>query len=180
MTDDLEYFDDAPQPYHAGWAIENVSTLEWAMGKKAKLEANLEDLEHAAQQARDRVSQRFNQLATKIHAAMSFFDSHIEKYANANREMLLGAGKAKSRQFLHGVIGWRKRGGRLVVVDAEALKTWLVEHGDETLYRVKIEPEMKNLQDQFSKTGVIPPGCEYVADQEKFYVEAVDPERMLP
>ena len=165
---------------HEGWKIENVSSLEWALGRLAELKARNEAIDAAATEARKRVEARAEQLTAKVNRGIAYFTAHIEKYATEHRDEILGGGKAKSREFIHGTVGWRKRSGRLVVVDDQALRGWLVEQGDDTLYRVKIEPEMQLLQARFRSDGVIPPGCEFVADTEKFYMEALDPERMLP
>ena len=111
----------------------------------------------------------------RVRRGIAFFEAQIEKYATDNREALLGGGIKKSRKMLYGTVGWRKRPGRLVVKDPEELGKWLREQTDLTLYRVKIEPEMKALQENFQKNGIIPPGTEYEVDRERFYIEPVDP-----
>ena len=183
MSEELDFSSADPELegiIHEGWKIENVSSLEWALGRVAQLKERYTAIEDAATEARNRVAARAEQLVGKVNRGIAYFTAHIEKYATEHRDEILGGGKAKSREFIHGTVGWRKRSGRLVVVDDQALRGWLVEQGDDTLYRVKIEPEMQLLQARFRSDGVIPPGCEFVADTEKFYMEPFDPERMLP
>lgn len=157
------------------WRIQNVQSCEWAMSRAAALESEQTQIEQAAQEAHKRIDHRKDTLLAKLERGINFFKMHIADYAAKNRDALLGGGKRKSKTFLHGTVGWRKKGGKLTVANKEELATWLREHGDITLFRVKIEPEMAALQAAFQTTGVIPPGCEYVPESESFYIDPVDP-----
>lgn len=157
------------------WAISNINTLEWALKRAANLKAEKEAIMAAAAEAQRRIAERRDKLIADIERGSRFFQAHIEKYAASNRETLLGGGRRKSRTFLYGTVGWRKRGGRLVVVDPQALEKWLLAQDDSSLYRVKVEPAMKELQANFAQNGVIPPGTEYIAETEAFYIDALDP-----
>jgi|PlaIllAssembly_1097288.scaffolds.fasta_scaffold536030_2 phage host-nuclease inhibitor protein Gam len=101
-------------------------------------------------------------------------EAHLGKWATENRDALLQGSTKKSLSFVHGSIGWRRREGRLVVVDEAALKAWLTQQDDVTLFRVKVEPEMAALQQNYKAKGVIPPGMEFVATQEKLYIEPIN------
>ncbi len=63
-------------------------------------------------------------------------------------------------------------GGRLEIVDREALVQWLATQKPEAgVYRTKIEPDMKGLQAHFKATGEIPPGMEHVDEHEVIKIE---------
>lgn len=170
---------DVPAVRTGEWSIQNIQSLEWALGRLAALEAERDHIDAAVAEAKKRLDERREELVTRALRGIGFFESHIAKYATENREAILGGGNRKSRVLLHGTVGWRRREGRLVVVDAPALQRWLREQDDVSLFRVKIEPEMAALQENFKKNGVIPPGMEYVETQEKLYIEAVDPTAAL-
>lgn len=177
MTDIKPYEDEEDPEVRSDkpWTIQNVPSLEWALKRTANLYNEKDSLEAAADEAHKRIESRKALLLDRIQRGIAYFEGQIGSYAAENREALLGGSNKKSRSFLFGIIGWRKRAGRLVVVDAEALKAWLTAQPNEVLYRVKIEPEMKALQENFAKTGEVPPGTEYVVEQEKLYIEPADP-----
>jgi phage host-nuclease inhibitor protein Gam len=177
MSDELEplYQDEAdPAVRSGGWTIQTNASLEWSLGRLAAIRAEITDIEEATVQAVQRIHARRDYLIGKAQHGISFFTAQIARYASEKRNELLGGSNRKSRVMLHGTIGWRKRAGRLVVVDEAALKAWLTDQNDVNLYRVKVEPEMKALQELYAQTGQIPPGMEYQVEQEKFYVEPVD------
>ena len=57
---------------------------------------------------------------------------------------------------------------------------WLLAQPVEAgLYRMKVSPEMRALQDRFKTTGEVPPGMDVVPESESITVEAIAPERAL-
>ena len=175
-VDESAYVDsDDPTVASGSWSIQNLQSCEWALGRAAALETEKAQIEEAAASAHKRIDSRKETLLGKLGRGINFFEAQIAKYATNNRDLLLGGGKRKSKVFLHGIVGWRKKGGKLTVLNHEELGKWLREHGDVNLFRVKIEPEMKALQDAFQATGVIPPGCEYIPESETLYIDPVDP-----
>ena len=171
-----EYIDDEDPNVRTGpWAIENIGTLDWALGRIAAKKAERSGIEAQRDDAINRIKARADSIIASINHGIGFLEAHAARFATANRELLLGGTGKKSRVFLHGTIGWRKRAGRLVVVDEAALGTWLRSQDDVTLFRVKLEPEMAALQKNYAAKGVVPPGMEYVLDQEKLHIDVVDP-----
>jgi phage host-nuclease inhibitor protein Gam len=156
------------------WAIQDTGSVDWALGRVAALKAEAEQIDAAAFNAKKRIDDRRNTLVARLQRGIDFFGGHISTYCTANKAAVLGGGKAKSRSFLNGLVGWRKKGAKLVVTDEAALKGWLIKQPDVSLYRVKVEPEMAALQANFKANGVIPPGMEYQPEAETFYTDPVD------
>ena len=79
----------------------------------------------------------------------------------------LTKGKSKTIDLPTGQITWRKAGGKLTIIDKDALAAWAVEQGPEAgLFRVKTEPEMRAIQALFAKTGELPPGTDFEPETE--------------
>jgi phage host-nuclease inhibitor protein Gam len=173
------YVDDEDVTVTEGWTIQNKNSLDWAVGRIAAKKGDIESIESQANEAIRRIQAKRDSIISGINRGIAFLSAHVAKYANENRDTLIkGTGK-KSLVLLHGTVGWRKRAGRLVVVDEQALGAWLREQDNLSLFRIKVEPEMKALQENYQKNGTIPPGMEYVVEQEKFYIEADAPETAL-
>lgn len=180
MADDElvpEYVDEEDPTVRSGgpWRIETVTHLDWAMSRLAALQLELADLADQERVRVEAIEQRAAFLAEKVNGGVSFFEAKIAEYAHSHRGTLLGGGKKKSREVLHGVVGWRDSPGpgKLVVTDAEALDAWLqTKSPDSGLYRVKLEPEMDALKALHEAEKVVPPGCEWVPKSETFFVRA--------
>jgi phage host-nuclease inhibitor protein Gam len=89
--------------------------------------------------------------------------------ATANKDSLL-TGKRRSVEFLTGKISWRRKGGRLDIVNAEELEAWLTTQ-DPKYFRVRVLPEKKELTALVEATGVIPPGCEWVEPKDDLSID---------
>ena len=165
-----------------GWQIENVQSLDWALARVAALRAEAATVDELEQAAIARVRARAETLRAKVQRGIRFFEFKVESYAQQNKSALLGGGKRKSRALINGTVGWRtkNKGGRLKVEEIGALEEWLLAQPVEAgLYRMRVEPEMRALQAQFQKDGVIPPGCRVEEETETFYVETDAPEAAL-
>jgi len=161
------------------WQITNQTSADWGMQRLAECEAEIAAVEAQYQSALARLRARYDELVARSQRGIGYFKFKLEKWATHERAALL-KGKAKSVQMLHGVIGWRKSGGRLHVEDKDALAAWLsgqpIELG---LFRMKIEPEMRALQEHCRQTGEVPPGCTFEPEYDQFYVKAEAPEEAL-
>jgi phage host-nuclease inhibitor protein Gam len=171
LQEDIQYEDDEDISVRTGWAIQNVQSLEWALSRDGALKAEKDRIMAAYDEAKRRLEARRDQLLDKIQRGIAFFESRIARYAEDNRDALLGGGAKKSVALLNGVVGWRRKTGRLVVVDEKALVAWLQAQPNTDLYRVKIEPAMVALQKNYEATKQVPPGMEYAEEFEKFYIE---------
>lgn len=158
----------------ASWRIESVQSCEWALSRLSALRAESEEILKSAEEAERRIRDRRDVLLDRLQRGTRFFENHIGRYVEDNRGTFLGRGDRKSRTLLYGTVGWRKQPGRLVVVDDKLLSEWLQRQPDVSLYRAKIEPEMRALQERFRETGEIPPGMEFQADTEKLFVDTVN------
>ena len=158
-----------------GWTIQKVPDLEWALMRLANLESQIAEINAAEEEAHRRIAARATGLKDRIRRGIVFFSAHVQEFASRSRDALLGGSNKKSRTFLYGTVGWRKRPGKVVVQDREALVKWLQQQPDTDLFRITIEPEMKALQELCKRTGEIPPGCTYEEEHEQFYVDPVDP-----
>ena len=170
----VEYIDDEDSTVRTGWQIQNKSTADWALSRVAMAKAHIADIESQRDEHIRRTNERADKLIEAERRTVGFMEAHLGKWATENRDALLQGSTKKSLSFVHGSIGWRRREGRLVVVDEAALKAWLTQQDDVTLFRVKVEPEMAALQQNYKAKGVIPPGMEFVATQEKLYIEPIN------
>jgi len=161
------------------WEITNQTSADWGMQRLAECLAEVDEIGRQYQAAVDRLIKRRDELVARAERGIGYFRFKLEQWAEHNRSALL-KGKAKSVQMLHGCLGWRKSGGRLKVEDKDALAAWLsgqpIELG---LFRMKIEPEMRALQDYCRQANVVPPGCVLEPERDDFYVRAEAPEEAL-
>lgn len=173
-----EYVDEENEAVRAGWRVDSVSSLDWALARKAALEAEMETNEALVSEAIDRLQARLNELNDQAMRGVRFFDQRINEYAQANKEELLGGGKKKSRKLPHGTVGWRKSPGGLEVVDEAALLAWAQAQPVElALTRVEEKPNLKVIKayaedHSTEEAAFIPPGTKVKEEVEKFYIEA--------
>ena len=171
LQEDILYEDDEDISVRTGWAIQNTQSLEWALSRDGSLKAEKDRIMAAYEDAKRRLEARRDQLLDKIQRGIAFFESRITRYAEDNRDALLGGGAKKSVALLNGVVGWRRRTGRVVVEDEKALVEWLQAQPNTDLFRVKIEAKMAAIQEWYKRTKQIPPGCVYQEEYEKLYIE---------
>jgi phage host-nuclease inhibitor protein Gam len=161
------------------WRIENLQSADWALSRLAECDAEAAAIDDQAEAAIARIRARADALKMKAAKGSSFFRFKLAEFAERERGNLL-TGKRKSREFVHGKIGWRSKPERLEVTDKDALTAWLaVQTPERGLYRVEFKPEMRALQELLRTTGEVPPGCEVKPAEESLTVEALAPERAL-
>lgn len=170
----IEAWEDEEEPSTAtpAWRCNDRGTADWIMRRLAALRAEAAAIEAQKAAAIERVEKRAADLLSRIERGIGFFTYHLADYCQREKATLLGGGKKKSAEMLHGRIGWRKKGGKLRVTDKAALVAWL-EHQppEDGLYRLKVEPDMAAIQARFRAAGEIPPGCEYELEEDVFYTE---------
>ena len=161
------------------WKITDLQSADWALSRLAECQAEAAAIDAQAEAAIARIRQRADALKMKAAKGESFFRFKLSEYAERERSTLLH-GKKKSREFVHGKIGWRAKPERLEVTDPEALETWLRAQPIESGFaRWEVKPDMKALQEHYKAAGVIPDGCSVKEASESLTVEAVAPERAL-
>jgi len=167
-----EYVDEGYPEIRTGWQITDTGTFDWAFSIAAKKKAAILSWEERAAAAKARIDAELDRNVKQLRYGIAFMEAQIGRYATEHREEMLALTGGKTIKAADGgKVQWRKQEGRLVVVDEDALGTWLREQDNVDLFRVKLSPDMKALQDNFKKNGVIPPGMEFVAAQEKMYIE---------
>lgn len=170
------YQDETDPTVRDGWQIDSLGSLEWAMSRIADLEAERDEVQAATIDAVHRIEARGAALAEKAERGVTFFRGQVLRYIEAHRHELLKGGKKKSRGLLYGAIGWRSSGGRLRVQDKDALTVWVSAQPLESgLYRLKVEPDMKAIQEYAKRTGEVPPGTEFEPEHETAFVTAIQP-----
>jgi phage host-nuclease inhibitor protein Gam len=173
------YEDESDPEVRGGWQIETAASVDWALQRIAECEAEADAIDVQADAAIKRINERRGELKAKAARGAGFFRFKIQEYATKHRSALL-TGKKKSRDYVHGRVGFRQKGGRLEVRDREALLAWLASQPvEEGLYRMKLEPEMKEIQSRFKSAGEIPPGCEFVPEYEDVEIKCEAPEASL-
>lgn len=158
------------------WRPETIRDVEWCLECVAESEAEVAAIEAQLADVKLRAEARAERLMENAKRRAVYFEGRAAEFAEANREDFL-VGKKKSRDFLSGRIGWRKKGGKLKVEDKDALAAWLTTQ-DAKFYRVKVEPEMSELQAHAKATGEVPPGTAWEEEHDEIYIEAVP--LMLP
>lgn len=172
----LTYVDETDPAVRDGWAIQDIGSLEWAMSRVADLEAEARENKEALAAAHRALDRRAGVLQEKVQKGIDFFRSAVLMYMEAHRGELLKGGKKKSRTMLYGTVGWRSSGGRLKVLDKDALAAWLLTQPVELgLARVTVDPNMVALQAYCAEHKMVPPGTEYELPHETAYVKAVAP-----
>jgi phage host-nuclease inhibitor protein Gam len=169
----VDYQDEIDPEVRGPWKVENVQSADWALSRLGECEREAAEIVAQAQAAHEAIDRRAERLTLRAQRGAAFFTMRLLQWADKNPTEI-HRGKKKSRDFLHGVIGTRKKGGRLVVTDKDALTAWVREQPPERgFFRVKVEPEMKTLQDEYQKNGIVPPGMEVEPEREELYVKAI-------
>lgn len=170
--------DQLEAPGDQPFRIEDERSLMWCMDRYNAAEREKERVQKLAMEARNRVDDWEQGRLDAITHGVAYLKAEMERYATEHRKELV-KGRSKTIDLPTGSISWRKSGGKLWVENKDALAQWCVEQGpDLGLYRVKTEPEMRKVQEQFKKTGEIPPGCAYEAETETITIKPGAP--LLP
>jgi phage host-nuclease inhibitor protein Gam len=164
--------DLAPEGHAGPWQPTTIRDVEWALERIGEAEADIGEVQAQLAAAVAALNARAMTITERSNRRALWFRGLVEGWAAQHRDEVV-RGKVKSRELLGGTIAFRAKGEKLEVRDRPALVAWL-ETQDPTLglARVKLEPEMKAIQEAFRATGVIPPGCEHVPATETITVTA--------
>ena len=156
------------------WEIDSLSSLDWALMRLAALERQVSANEElAAERIRD-IERRTLRLNAKLTDGLRFFRAAIARYAEGHREELLGGGRKKTRELIHGSVGWRKRPAGLEVKDAAALLSWAQQQPVETgVLRIKEEVALAEVK-KLAKGGEVPPGCALLPESEELCIKTAE------
>jgi phage host-nuclease inhibitor protein Gam len=154
-----------------GWRARSIADAEWA---GEELGASEEEIRQVDAQLADliaRATARADAIKTKAQKRVAFFTAALVEFAETNRADLC-IGKKKSRELVSVTFAWRKKAAKVIVTDKPALVEWLEQHGDPTLMRVRVEPDIKAIDAMILATGVLPPGLDLEPESETLTVTA--------
>jgi hypothetical protein len=169
LLDFSEEIDPAERDKHS---LANDQSANRIFDVLARCEAEVTNIDAQAEEAHKRIDARADKLKAGPQRGISYCVALLAEYGERMKATWL-KGPKRSHDMIGGRIGWRRSGGRLVVTDKKLLVEWLtlqpVESG---LYRMKLEPEMGALQNQFKLDGMVPPGMDVDPEKDSIHIEA--------
>lgn len=169
----VEYQDEEDEAVRGVWAPKSEVDLEFCLRRLGECQAEIAKHKEAYNAEVTRLEMRLEQLNAKAQRGATFFQSVLHNYVQAHRGELL-TGKKKSRDFLHGRVGFRANGGGLEVVDKEALLAWVRQQPVELGFlRITEAPALDEIKRHFKACGEVPPGTDVKPEGEKFYCEPI-------
>lgn len=153
------------------WRIDNLIAVDWAFKRLAALEAEVTLNEETALERIREIERRCKRLNERALRGIRFFRGHIQAYAETHKEEMLGGGQRKSRPFLHGTVGWRKKAAGFEVKDAAALLAWAQTQPLELgLTRMEEKPCLPEIKAHAKKEGVVPPGMQATPEADEIQI----------
>lgn len=173
-----EPYEDAPLPQgEEPWAVRTLADADWSLERLGELEQQIRENNKLAELAVLRIETRKALLNEKAMRGVRFFRGHLHSFALTSRETVLGTGKRKTRELLHGSIAYRKTGGSLEVLDKELLLKWATKQPIELGYvRIKEEPAIDEIKRAFKASGEIPMGCDIKPETETIDIKVIERE----
>ena len=159
-----EYDPDLPHTWpgdeKARWQITDDRVADWAMAKYARAEWEIDRLTKLAEFQIEGIRQRLAAAIRTPEHDVDFFGSHLTAY---HKRMLdSGLAQGASYKLLNGDLTSRKLPAKVYVEDVD-----LVYDFDETLTRIKVEPDKPKILARL-KAGESIPGCELVDGDTSF------------
>lgn len=168
---DVQFRDDE-MPVDA-WRIDDLSTADWALKRIQELQMETEEITAVELQRIAEINARAKKLRERAERGIAFFEAKLREFAETHRDLLLKGGKQKTRNLIHGSIGWKKKPGTPRVADENTLLTWAIRQPPEKGFlRVIEEPAWDVIKQHVKLTGEVPPGVEVTEDEERFVVKA--------
>lgn len=154
------------------WRVTSVKDMDFALLRIRELKAEIAAQEDVAQTRILEIQERAAHVTKRARWLVGFFESHIRAFAQQNRDALLGHGRKKSVDLIHGSVSFRKCGGGLAVTDREALTKWAEEQPVESgVLRVKTEVDVNAVKARFKELGEVPPGTDVEPEREEILVK---------
>ena len=169
----LEYVDDERPEVRGPWTPKDIADVDWALRRLAEAEDDAAQIHAQAGTAIAAVRAREAELVARVSAGGAYFRERLLTWARVNPDAVCRGAK-KSRDMLHGRVGFRARAGKLEIADKDALEVWLLaQPPDLGLYRIKAAPNMAEIQALYERTHQVPPGMTYVPEADEPYVKPV-------
>lgn len=154
------------------WRPESLVDVEWMLSRIRDLERTIDENEIILRERIALMKVRTEKLNESPRSGIAFFTALIRWFSETNRDVLLKGGKSKSRKFMSGQVGWKKKPAKPVVRDAEALLAWAQAQPVESGFlRIKEEPAWDRIREHVIASGEIPPGVDVEPEEEKFEVK---------
>ena len=148
----------APEGHEGPWQPKTLADVEWALERIGEAEDDSDQITRQAEAAFAVIEARLQAIRQKHERKAQWFRSLVEAWAVEHRGEVV-RGKAKSRDFLAGSVGFRAKAEAVKVTDEAALLEWAgANHRD--LVRMKMEVDKKALASFVKSTGEIPPGVD--------------------
>lgn len=171
-TDAEPYVDDEQPGVTAPWRPQTLEDADWCLKRLMDLQAELGENNALLEANIVRLRARTNLLNRRLERGLAFFESVLRDYAENHRGELLKGGKRKTRNLLHGSLGWRKKGGALEILDKDALLEWArgqpVESG---FLRFREEVAISEVKKHAKETGEEPPGTVISPEYDEFVIK---------
>ncbi len=165
-----ELFPEEKEPQ--GFTIDTQQKAEWALDKIARAEGRIQRFRDAVTAAKARLDQRLEEVTKADLNTVERLGAMVRPWAEVE---IAKIGNRKSVKLLGGTVGFRQSPARLEVTDPNAAIAWL-EANQPASVRVKKEVDKVNVKELVMAGGEVPPGCELVAGDVRFYIEAQRPE----
>ena len=170
-----EYVDEERPEVRTGWRIEGgTSEADWAFARMQEHEAQIAAVDDQIALAVARIERRGTELKRKAAWAVEFFRAALMEWGDREKRTLLGGGRKKSRELLHGVVGWRtkNKGGKLKWIDEAATLEWAKAQPIELgLFRVVYQIDKLAIEKLARERDLIPVGCDLDLERDEVYVK---------
>lgn len=153
-----------------GWIPRSAEEADWALKRLGELEAQITTNEEVASRRIQEIHERLGRLNQRAARGVDFFRRILADYALGHRDEIV-QGKRKTRSFLHGTVGFRKKPGALKTTDKDALLKWAQSQPVELeLVRVREEPWLENIKKHAEESQEIPPGMHWEPEADEVQI----------
>lgn len=164
---DLISDDSSEQEVQEGFAVCDLQSADWALGKALSAQKRINEIEAYAEAAIAEARARIEREVSSYRHTVERMSTFLEPWV---RERLAGE-KRKSLRLLSGRVGLRKSQPSLLVKDEAAAVADLEKLGLSAFIRTKKEVKKDEVKANVKAGGALPEGCELVPGSEHFYLD---------
>jgi phage host-nuclease inhibitor protein Gam len=158
-----EAFPETDSPTYDYYApgIENEKDVAWYIG----IVSSIDD---AVQKVRDQAEKMVKRLEARRKKYVHKYEVPVQDWVKAHLD-----GKNKSIHFLTGTAGFRATPRKIKVRDEGAAVAWCETHLPKAIKVIPATKKVKHehIEKHNKATGEIPPGCDWVGGDDKFYIK---------
>ncbi len=157
------------------WRIEDETAAEWALEKKGAADAEIDRILALAEAKKQEFARKIDTRAAEIirgeERSSRFFESTLLEWMTRARSSIV-KGRAKSRKFLFGTLGWRQARNTIVYDDEQAALAWARARGmDAGLVRVTWHLEKETVKRYCAANDLVPDGAHFEGGEDVPYVK---------